>query len=78
MLSFSSRERTRGLTEPIFGSAVLVRARRGVAREIQFCVIIETNQGLERAVKIAKSSTRIDSVILGAVDMSAELRCEKE
>lgn len=49
----------------------------GPAREIRFCVIIETNQGLERAIEIAKSSPRIDSLILGAVDMSAELRCQK-
>jgi citrate lyase beta subunit len=49
----------------------------GKAREIRFCVIVETNQGLERAVEIAKSSPRIDSMILGAVDMSAELRCHK-
>ncbi|HEX4984797.1 MAG TPA: CoA ester lyase [Burkholderiales bacterium] len=49
----------------------------GPARQIRFCVIIETNQGLERAVEIAKSSVRIDSMILGAVDMSADLRCEK-
>ncbi len=49
----------------------------GPARHIRFCVIIETNQGLERAIEIAKSSSRIDSIILGAVDMSADLRCEK-
>jgi citrate lyase beta subunit len=49
----------------------------GKAREIRFCVIVETNQGLERAIDIAKSSPRIDSMILGAVDMSAELRCQK-
>jgi len=49
----------------------------GPARSIRFCVIIETNQGLERAFEIAKSSSRIDSMILGAVDMSAELRCQK-
>jgi (S)-citramalyl-CoA lyase len=49
----------------------------GPARTIRFCVIIETNQGLERAIDIAKSSSRIDSMILGAVDMSAELRCQK-
>ncbi|MEO8005867.1 MAG: CoA ester lyase [Betaproteobacteria bacterium] len=49
----------------------------GPARQIRFCVIIETNQGLERALEIAKSSSRIDSLILGAVDMSADLRCEK-
>ena len=49
----------------------------GPARNIRFCVIIETNQGLERALEITRASTRIDSVILGAVDMSADLRCEK-
>ena len=49
----------------------------GPARTIRFCVIIETNQGLEQAIEIAKSSARIDSIILGAVDMSADLRCEK-
>lgn len=49
----------------------------GPAREIRFCVIIETNQGLERAQEIAGASARIDSLILGAVDMSADLRCQK-
>jgi citrate lyase beta subunit len=49
----------------------------GRSRDIRFCVIIETNQGLECAIEIAKASPRIDSMILGAVDMSAELRCQK-
>jgi citrate lyase beta subunit len=49
----------------------------GAARAIRFCVIIETNQGLEHALEIARASPRIDSMILGAVDMSAELRCQK-
>lgn len=49
----------------------------GPARHIRFCVIIETNQGLERALDIARASPRIDSMILGAVDLSAELRCQK-
>ena len=49
----------------------------GAARYVRFCVIIETNQGLERAFDIARSSARIDSMILGAVDMSADLRCQK-
>lgn len=46
-------------------------------RTIRFCIIIETNQGLERAQEIARASDRIDSMILGAVDMSADLRCVK-
>jgi citrate lyase beta subunit len=49
----------------------------GATRAIRFCVIIETNQGLEHALDIARASPRIDSMILGAVDMSAELRCQK-
>ncbi|MBI1397330.1 MAG: CoA ester lyase [Betaproteobacteria bacterium] len=49
----------------------------GSARSIRFCVIVETNQALERAVDIARASPRIDSMILGAVDMSADLRCTK-
>lgn len=49
----------------------------GAARSIRFCVIVETNRGLERAVEIAQSCPRIDSMILGAVDMSADLRCTK-
>jgi len=48
-----------------------------VSERIRFCVIIETNQALERAHEIARASARIDALILGAVDMSAELRCEK-
>jgi (S)-citramalyl-CoA lyase len=49
----------------------------GPARAIRFCVIIETNQRLERALAIARASPRIDSLILGAVDLSADLRCTK-
>src|SRR5690606_37960102 len=49
----------------------------GATRSIRFCVIIEPIQGLERAIEIARSSPRIDSMILGAVDMSADLRCQK-
>jgi citrate lyase beta subunit len=48
-----------------------------LTQRIRFCVIIETNQGLERAMEIAKASDRIDSIILGGVDMSADLRCQK-
>jgi len=49
----------------------------GAARSVRFCVIVETNQALERALDIARASQRIDSMILGAVDMSADLRCRK-
>ncbi len=38
-------------------------------------VIIETNQGLEAAVDIARSSPRIDALFFGGVDMAADLRC---
>ncbi len=38
--------------------------------------IIETNLGLEKAFEIAASCNRIESLFFGAVDMSAELRCQ--
>ena len=50
----------------------------GRASAIRYCVIIETNQGLERVMDIARASPRIDSMIMGGVDMSADLRCAKE
>ena len=39
-------------------------------------VIIETNEGLEAAHDIARSSKRIDALFFGAIDMAPELRCE--
>jgi len=39
-------------------------------------IIIETNQGLESAFEIAHSSSRIDSMLFGGIDMAAELRCD--
>ena len=39
-------------------------------------VIIETNLGLEAAFEIAQSSSRIEALYFGGVDMSAELRCK--
>ncbi len=41
-----------------------------------FHVIIETNEALENAYKIANCSKRIRALFFGGVDMSAELRCE--
>ena len=45
---------------------------------IRFHVIIETNEGLEAAYEIARSSKRIDSLLFGGVDMSADLRTNLE
>ena len=42
--------------------------------DLRFQVIIETNEGLQAAHEIARASTRIDALLFGAVDMSAELR----
>lgn len=39
-------------------------------------IIIETNAGLEAVYDIAKSSSRIDALFFGGVDMAAELRCK--
>ena len=38
-------------------------------------IIIETNAALEAAYEIAHSSSRIDALFFGGVDMAAELRC---
>jgi citrate lyase beta subunit len=46
--------------------------------QIRFHVIIETNEGLAVCRDIAKSSERIDSLLFGGVDMSAELRVEAQ
>ncbi len=39
-------------------------------------IIIETNAGLEAVHEIARSSSRIDALFFGGVDMAAELRCQ--
>ncbi|MGE4012757.1 MAG: CoA ester lyase [Alphaproteobacteria bacterium] len=41
---------------------------------IRFHVIIETNDGLENCFAIAGASARIDSLLFGGVDLSADLR----
>ena len=45
------------------------------ALELRLHVIIETNEALEAAFEIARSSPRIDSLLFGGVDMAADLRC---
>ena len=47
-----------------------------VEHECRLHVIIETNAGLESAFEIAQSSSRIEALYFGGVDMSAELRCK--
>ncbi|MCI0529035.1 MAG: CoA ester lyase, partial [Nitrospira sp.] len=49
----------------------------GHCKHIRFHIIIETNQALRKVHEIAQASPRVDSLILGAVDMSADLRCAK-
>ena len=46
-------------------------------QHLSFCVIIETNSALEHAIEIASSCSRVTSLILGGVDMSADLRCKE-
>jgi (S)-citramalyl-CoA lyase len=43
---------------------------------LKFHVIIEANDGLDDAYAIARASRRVASLLFGAVDMSADLRCE--
>jgi (S)-citramalyl-CoA lyase len=53
---------------------LITGANTGTEIDIRFHVIIETNDGLDQAYRIARASARIDSVLFGAVDMAAELR----
>ena len=41
-------------------------------------VIIETNEGLQNAYDIGSSSSRIEALFFGGIDMAAELRCKNE
>ena len=50
---------------------------QGSCAEIRFHVIIESTDGLENVMEIASASERIDSLLFGAVDMSADLRAQK-
>lgn len=43
---------------------------------LKFHVIIEANDGLADAIAIARASARVASLLFGAVDMSADLRCQ--
>jgi (S)-citramalyl-CoA lyase len=44
--------------------------------ETRLHVIIETNEALEVAYEIARSSDRIEALFFGGVDMAADLRCK--
>ena len=63
------------------GSAAEIRLYdellQGSCASIRFHVIIESTDGLANVMDIANASTRIDSLLFGAVDMSADLRAEK-
>lgn len=50
---------------------------QGNCAGIRFHVIIESTDGLANVMEIADASPRIDSLLFGAVDMSADLRAEK-
>lgn len=56
--------------------ALLDELLTGSCAGVRFHVIIETNPGLQAAHEIARASPRIDALLLGAVDMAAELRTE--
>ena len=50
---------------------------QGSCAGIRFHVIIESTDGLANVMEIANASPRIDSLLFGAVDMSADLRAAK-
>ncbi len=49
----------------------------GSCADIRFHVIIESSEGLENVHEIAQASPRIQSLLFGAVDLSASLRAAK-
>jgi citrate lyase beta subunit len=53
---------------------LLERLLDGRCSHIRFNPIIETTDGLARADEIAQASPRIDALLFGAVDLSADLR----
>jgi len=63
------------------GSAAEIRLYdellQGSCAAIRFHVIIESTDGLANVMDIADASDRIDSLLFGAVDMSADLRSAK-
>ena len=63
------------------GSAAEIRLYdellQGSWADIRFHVIIESTDGLANVMDIADASDRIDSLLFGAVDMSADLRAAK-
>tara|TARA_Y100001954_G_scaffold41593_2_gene42381 strand:- start:1644 stop:2504 length:861 start_codon:yes stop_codon:yes gene_type:complete len=63
------------------GSAAEIRLYdellQGSCADIRFHVIIESTDGLANVMEIADASSRIDSLLFGAVDMSADLRAAK-
>lgn len=50
---------------------------QGASEKLKYHVIVETNAGLESIYSIAGASKRIVSLLFGAVDMSADLRCRR-
>lgn len=50
---------------------------QGSCADIRFHVIIESTDGLANVMEIASASPRVDSLLFGAVDMSADLRAAK-
>lgn len=50
---------------------------QGPASRIRFHVIIETADALEQVHEIAASSARVDALLFGGVDLSADLRVAK-
>ena len=50
---------------------------QGHCADIRFHVIIESTDGLENVMEIARASSRIDSLLFGAVDISADLRAKQ-
>jgi citrate lyase beta subunit len=55
--------------------ALIDKLLQGRCAHIRFYVIIESADGLANVHDIARASPRIDALLFGAVDISADLRC---
>lgn len=55
-----------------------IEGKNGIeARKTKIIPLLETAIGIENAFEIAKASSRMDALCLGAEDLTADLRCER-
>ena len=53
------------------------RGERIGSEKVNIIALLETAMGIENAFTIATASTRMDGLLLGAEDLTADLRCKR-